>query len=819
MVVLTFALHVALALAGDRVEPPALEVRWRLVEPRMEDRGVLEGGREVRVVALPGDQPLGAVCEGRTPFRRGLAESALVEGTFSEPVAEESAWVFPPGPPTMGEWLVEPPDCRLYALVEQPTARGAARVEWSGEDLRVAVASNPVFTAEAERWVEEAPDRATWLDRYLTLRPPGPHPPGQGWPAPTGPEGAMHPERVRLDPFGQPEEDRQWWQADGGAEWALRGPRRVAVQARWLDGPRPLCLEVDGKATCQEQPPWEETLVHDRALEARSGHLYGRRVGRPATWTVLLPEGAHLLRLEGPALVRASTSFPALYLRSREGAVLSHETVVYPPAEPEDRQPLDPEGDPPVAPLFGPPADPGPREEDLWVFADEQHPVAWKVTGTEPVLWFAHAAGQGTSYRIQVTHPSGAVTSWVVTPRPSPPARWSAGGDPWQHPVALPLEPGEGRAQVRSTVPLAVRVSAVGPTRPVLAAVSEVPGPSEADLPAPREPEASAWRPPTGRPPVDRSGTVVARTAVGNADVAEEEPEDRSVLGRRLIQSLAVAQGLNRHPLWLLAELRGDVLLGGNLVSATGALEGRVLSRAWSLWVLADVEWVDRVDEPSPFSALHLRVRLFAEGNPGPHWRVVGWLNGVQRIPIGGWDAQGWPEDLMRMWSAYKDTHTRTLEPRLEARWLPGPWTRVVGWAEVGTNEDLLDGLEHATLSGRVELSRPAVWMALGGELDLRFRDADRQAAYLAPEVFARAAVTAWPGRDLAVQIRPAARYRFRYREAAVLVEVGLIGSRDRGLHDFMPSRIAAPVAQEWFRDRAAERRRLKVEEEEEGEP
>jgi len=297
--------------------------------------------------------------------------------------------------------------------------------------------------------------------------------------------------------------------------------------------------------------------------------------------------------------------------------------------------------------------------------------------------------------------------------------------------------------------------------------------------------------------------------------VLEEEPEDQSVLGIRLIQSLAVAQGLNRQPVWLIGELRGDVLPGGNLVSASGALEGRVLSRAWRLWVLADVEWVDRVDEPSPFSALHLRVRLSADGHLGPHWQLVGRLNAVQRLPLGGWDPEDWPEDLLRMWSAYKDTHTRTLEPRAEVRWMPGPWTRAVGWAEVSTNEDLLDGLDHATLVGQLDLARPAAWLALGGELDLRLPDADRARAYLAPELFARAVVTAWPGRDLAVQLRPSARYRFRYREATALVEVGLIGSRDRALHDFMPSRLVARHAHEWFQDRAAERRRLKVEEDE----
>ncbi|MBW2258359.1 MAG: hypothetical protein JRI25_27700 [Deltaproteobacteria bacterium] len=306
---------------------------------------------------------------------------------------------------------------------------------------------------------------------------------------------------------------------------------------------------------------------------------------------------------------------------------------------------------------------------------------------------------------------------------------------------------------------------------------------------------------------------MIAHTAVGNADVVQEEPEDRSVLGLRLIQSLAIAQGLNRQPLWFMGELRGDVLPGGNLISASGTLEGRVLSRAWRLWALADVEWVDRVDEPSPFSALHLRVRLSADGHLGPHWQLVGRLNGVQRVPLGGWNPEDWAPDLVRMWSDYKDTHTRTLEPRVEVRWTPGPWTRVVGWTEVSTNERLSDGLDHATLVGQVDLARPGAWAALGGELDLRFPDADRERAYLSPELFARAVVTAWPGRDLGVQVRPSMRYRFRYQEATALIEVWLIGSRDRALHDLLPSRLAARHVHEWYQDRAAERRRLQVEE------
>ncbi|MBW1880235.1 MAG: hypothetical protein JRJ84_17885, partial [Deltaproteobacteria bacterium] len=315
MVIPTLALCAVLAQAGNRVEPPALELRWNPVEPRLEDRGELADGREVRVVAVAGDQALGAVCDGPTPFRRALMGGALVEGPFSDPIAEESAWVFPPAPPTVREWLVEPADCHLYALAERATSRGAARTERAGEDLWEATAFDPVFPEAAARWVEEASDPQAWLDRYLALRPPGPHPAGIGWPAPASPEGTARPTRVRLNPFAQPEGDRRWWRAEHGAVWRLRGPRRVRVQARWLDAPRLMCLEVDGEATCQERSAWEETVVHDGALEPRSGHLYGSRVGRTATWTVLLPEGSHALKLEGPALVRASTSFPELYLR------------------------------------------------------------------------------------------------------------------------------------------------------------------------------------------------------------------------------------------------------------------------------------------------------------------------------------------------------------------------------------------------------------------------------------------------------------------------------------------------------------------------
>jgi hypothetical protein len=321
------------------------------------------------------------------------------------------------------------------------------------------------------------------------------------------------------------------------------------------------------------------------------------------------------------------------------------------------------------------------------------------------------------------------------------------------------------------------------------------------------------WTPPTGRPPLDGSATVVTRTKVGNADVVEVDPEDRSALGLRFSQTLAITQRLRRHPLWLLGQLRGDVMPGGNLVSAAGTFEGRVLSHAWRLWLLASTEWVNRVDEPTSFSALHLRVRITADGHLGPRWQLVGRLNAVQRIPIGGWDPADWAPDLVHLWSPYKDTHTRTLEPRVELRWAPGPWTRVVGWTEVSTNERLSDALDHATAVAQVELARPGVWLVLGGELDLRLADDDREFAYLAPELFAHAMVTTWPGRDLAVQIRPGARYRVRYQEATALIEVSLIGSRDRALRDFLPSRLSARHAHEWYQDNAAERRRLQAEE------
>ncbi|MBW1881807.1 MAG: hypothetical protein JRJ84_25910, partial [Deltaproteobacteria bacterium] len=297
--------------------------------------------------------------------------------------------------------------------------------------------------------------------------------------------------------------------------------------------------------------------------------------GRTATWTVLLPEGSHALKLEGPALVRASTSFPELYLRGAKGAERLRDIAVYAPspARPDERHTIDPEGSPPVAPLFGPSLAPvrpdevrwiplgspfleaGQRVDDpgtallylsgdqgvctagfsdgtawrvqetggvhkflwtgegvppdlpevagcrarvrvtglegevpdawvagRWVFAAAHQPVGWKVVEPEPVLWFTHPAGQKTPYRIQVTHPSGTVTSWLITPRASPSDRWTAVGDPWQSPVALPLEPGEGRARVLCAVPIAAKVTAAKPPEPPAAGVPVAPERAEGDL-------------------------------------------------------------------------------------------------------------------------------------------------------------------------------------------------------------------------------------------------------------------------------------------------------------------------------------------------
>ncbi len=386
--------------------------------------------------------------------------------------------------------------------------------------------------------------------------------------------------------------------------------------------------------------------------------------------------------------------------------------------------------------------------------------------------------------------------------------------------LPIPLE-GPVSVQVRTShqvwVVPSLRVPRAGSRQPladhrwIAAGLATVP-------PSRRAPPAEAptpWVPPTGRPVRRPPMTVYLRTSVGTADADDAQPEPSLFPSLRGGQILGLASRPTRLPLWVDARLRGDLSRSGSLFSAGAQVEWLAHRGTFNLWLLGAGEWIRGDTTEAQMASARGRLRVQLDTWPWRRWQLITRLQAdLYGVVDGAWDRYTYGTDMVRLWSQHKDQHPfgATWSGRARHRMLP--WLDATMGTWLGSNAHARPLLEVWGTEVFLEGGRPGVWLRGGAELEHRFSDDDRRFGFWSPSAFARAAITAWPDRDLALQIGASGRYRFHFQDFEAMIEVRLYASRDRGLMDVAPSQLAESHLPEWFHEAAAERRRAVIEEE-----
>jgi len=330
-------------------------------------------------------------------------------------------------------------------------------------------------------------------------------------------------------------------------------------------------------------------------------------------------------------------------------------------------------------------------------------------------------------------------------------------------------------------------------------------------LPAPSEARAAPeapWVPPTGRPVRRPPATVYLRAGFGTANVDQNILQPTLSPSPRGFQTLGIASRPTAVPLWLDLEARGDESRSGGQFSIDGLAEWLAVQRTWNLWVLGEGQWVRGTDPNAPLATAEGRLRVTAAVWPWPRWDFQLRGEGVLRgITAGAWDHFAYGPDMLRLWSTYKQDHQRATSVEGRARYRLQPWLDTTLRTWLGSNQDFAQPPETWGAEARVEGGAPGLWWRAGATVEHRFADANRSTAYWSPTLSGRAAFTLWPDRDVGLQIRLSAQYRFHFQDLETLLELRVYTNRDRALRDVAPALLPEAHLSEWYQEEAALRR------------